>query len=218
MLKHEHILVFDFETTGLDARSCQIIEIGAVLLKKRVDQYEVLETLQLLVQTDEPLPPKITDITNITDEMLLRDGVTEQEAFNRLSALMLKEDTLLIAYNIQFDLQFLTALFHKYESKTYRIKHDILDAMAVYKDRNPYPHRLENAVAKYQVEVPNTHRALDDVMATLNVLVKMRAEKDNLGKYVNKIGYNKKYGVSGIVLPHVKYVAQAGGRNEIDNL
>ena len=57
------------------------------------------------------------------------------------------------------------------------ITNDVLDVMAVYKDRHPFPHRLESAVEKYQVEVPNTHRALDDVKATVIALTKMIAKE-----------------------------------------
>jgi hypothetical protein len=45
----------------------------------------------------------------------------------------------------------------------------------------------------------------------------MAEEKDNITHYVNKIGYNATYGLSGIKLPHVKYVSQKGGYREIEN-
>jgi len=44
----------------------------------------------------------------------------------------------------------------------------------------------------------------------------MNAELSNLKKYVNVIGYNAKYGVNGVRLPHVKYIAQKGGYREIE--
>jgi hypothetical protein len=49
------------------------------------------------------------------------------------------------------------------------------------------------------------------------VLKALQQEKSNIYHYVNKIGYNAKYGVSGERLPHVKYIAQYGGRLEIEN-
>lgn len=216
MLQHKKILLFDFETTGLYADRDQIIEIGAILLDKTESgQYQVVDELSTLVLADRPLPPKIIEITHITDEMLLRDGITQEEAFHRFFK-MYQEDTLLVAYNIQFDLSFLIHFFRKYWDSRYQFKNDILDVMAVYKDRHRYPHRLDQAVQTYGVEVPNTHRALDDIKATLEALKKMGQELDNLTKYVNVIGYNSTYGVSGIKLPHVKYIAQKGGYREIE--
>lgn len=218
MFNHDRILLFDFETTGLYAMRDQIIEIGAIVLEKVNGQYVMTNELQALVLADRPLPPKITDITHITDEMLLRDGISQEEACHKLLDLYRDEKTLLIAYNIQFDIGFLTALFRKYWQPTFWIKNDLLDVMAVYKDRHRYPHRLESAVAAYHIAEPNTHRALDDIKATLEVLNRMNADQPNIKHYVNKIGFNPKYNVSGIKLPHVTYVAQYGGRREIEKL
>lgn len=217
MLQHKKILLFDFETTGLSAESSQIIEIGAILLEKTESgKYQLINELSTLVLADGPLPSKIVEITHITDEMLLRDGITQEEAFHQFFK-MYSEDALLVAYNIQFDLSFLHQMFKRHWNPQYQIKNDILDVMAVYKDRHRFPHRLDQAVETYMVDVPNTHRALDDIKATLAALYKMGQEKDNLDKYVNVIGYNSKYGVSGLRLPHVKYVAQKGGYREIEN-
>jgi len=216
MLKHQKILLFDFETTGLSGERDQIIEIGAILLERVNDQYRVAEEMSALVLADRPLPEKIIEITHITDEMLLRDGITQETACHRLFNMYTDENTLLVAYNIQFDLSFITTLFKKYKDRNFTIKNDILDVMAIYKDRQRYPHRLDNAVSTYHIEIPNTHRALDDIKATLEVLKKMSQELDNIEKYVNVIGFNATYGVSGYRLPHVKYIAQKGGYREIE--
>ena len=216
MLKHQKILLFDFETTGLSGERDQIIEIGAILLERVNDQYRVAEEMSALVLADRPLPEKIIEITHITDEMLLREGIHQETACHRLFNMYKDENTLLVAYNIQFDLSFITSLFKKYKDRNFTIKNDILDVMAIYKDRQRYPHRLDNAVSTYHIEIPNTHRALDDIKATLEVLKKMSQELDNIEKYVNVIGFNATYGVSGYRLPHVKYIAQKGGYREIE--
>jgi DNA polymerase III subunit epsilon len=218
MFKHKKILVFDFETTGLDPFVCQVIEVGAILLEKN-DNHEFVEkeALSILVKAQGLLDPKITQITQITNQMLKEQGVEQEDACQRLLNLY-DDDTLLIAYNILFDLGFLQAMMRNYYEVNFKIKNDILDVMAVYKDRHSFPHRLDQAVAKYQIDIKNTHRALDDVRATYAVLKQMGIEKDNLEKYVNVIGYNAKYPIrKQIDLPKVKYVAQRGGFREIEN-
>lgn|SRR5690554_1923773 len=215
MLKHKEILVFDFETTGLSPINDEIIEIGAVKYELVNDSYVQTDELQLILKTDVLISPKITQITGITKEMQDIEGVSQEEGFQRLSALI-NSDTLLIAYNIQFDLGFLLNFYHKYYSRSYQIENDVLDVMAVYKDRHRFPHRLESAIATYQISIPNSHRALDDTKATFAVLKAMANEKDVIIKFVNVIGFNKKYGVSGPRLPHVTYVAQYGGFGEIE--
>ncbi|MBU1142167.1 MAG: hypothetical protein KKH92_00820, partial [Firmicutes bacterium] len=80
MLTHQRILLFDYETTGLSGQYDQIIEIGAIALERVNGQYKIVEELSTLVLADRPLPEKITEITKITDEMLLREGITQEEA------------------------------------------------------------------------------------------------------------------------------------------
>jgi len=218
MFKHKKILVFDFETTGLDPFSHQIIEVGAILFERNEsNMYVEKETLNDLVKVNHLLDPKIIQITNITNQMLKENGISQEEACQKLINLY-DDDTLLIAYNIMFDLGFLQTMIRNYHQVNYKIKNDILDVMAIYKDRHSYPHRLDQAVAKYQIEIRNTHRALDDVRATFAVLERMHLEKNNVEKYVNVIGFNAKYPIrKPMDLPKVKYVAQAGGRREIEN-
>ncbi len=56
----------DLETTGLNPKKERIIEIGAL----RVVEGEVLETFHTLVNPYRPLPPRIQELTGITDAML----------------------------------------------------------------------------------------------------------------------------------------------------
>lgn len=217
MLNKKEIVVFDFETTGLSASNNEILEIGAIRLVKEEEGFVVKDELSVILNTSEPIPAKITEITGITNEMQAEVGITQEEGFQRLNALI-SEDSLLIAYNIQFDLGFLQEFYRKYFDPSYKITNDILDVMAVYKDRNRYPHRLESAIKTYNVTLPNTHRALDDVKATFEVLRVMNNELGNIDKFVNVIGFNKKYGVSGPQLPYVRYIAQYGGYREIERL
>lgn len=217
MKNRKSILVFDFETTGLSPINNEILEIGAIRYENINGNLEEVDNLEFILNTDEAISPKITEITGITTAMQEEFGVSQQEGFQRLSSLI-DEDTLLIAYNIQFDLGFLTQLYRKNYDVKYEVKNDVLDVMAVYKDRHRFPHRLESAISTYQINLPNTHRALDDVKATYGVLEALAAERDTISKYINVVGFNNKYGVSGTRLPHVNYVAQYGGKLEIEKL
>ena len=114
----------------------------------------------------------------------------------------------MVAYNAQFDLWFLHYFLKQFGMERLLQNANFLDAMTVYKDRRPYPHKLENAVATYRVTTRNTHRALDDATATWELLEKMDAEEDDLSRYVNLFGYNPRYGVSGERFPGVTYLPQ----------
>ncbi|MFP4177974.1 MAG: PolC-type DNA polymerase III [Acholeplasmataceae bacterium] len=215
MLKHETILLFDFETTGLDPNREQIIEIGAIRMEKLDGKYVETGALDVLIDVGAALPAKITEITGITDAMLKEKGVSPEEAAAMIHALY-DEKALLVAYNLQFDVSFLRALFRRYLDPSFDIKNDILDVMCVYKDLHPYPHRLSSALEHYAIPAERSHRAIDDIRNTYRLLLRLsEVLKDDIGFYVNVIGFNPKYRVSGIMLPHVSYVPQRGGLKEV---
>jgi DNA polymerase III epsilon subunit-like protein len=86
----------------------------------------------------------------------------------------------------------------------------------VYKDRKPYPHKLCNAIEAYGLtgKVVNSHRAIDDVLATVAVMEAMAAQKDDLCHYINLFGYNPKYGIDGKPIGSVTYKSQSFSRGK----
>ena len=87
---------------------------------------------------------------------------------------------------------------------------DKLDLLTVYRDRHSYPHKLCSAIEQYGLsgKVCNSHRAVDDVIATVAVMEEMEKEKDDLECYVNLFGYNPKYGIEGKAIGSVTYKPQ----------
>lgn len=191
-LTYSKILVFDFETTGLSPMSESIIEIGAILYQKQDGKYVLEKEYNALIKQEKPITDFISNLTHITNGMLEKDGIDEEIAFREFDQ-MIDDDTLLVAYNLAFDIGFLLKLYQKYVFRNYSIPFDILDCMAVYKDRYPFPHRLESAATTFEIENENAHRASDDAKTTFEVLMKLQDLDDNLNLYVNVLGYNPKY-------------------------
>ena len=124
---------------------------------------------------------------------------------------MFRGNTLLLAYNAHFDLSFLFYLLMRSGDATILKGKDKLDLLTVYKDRKPYPHKLCNAIAAYNLsgKVVNSHRAIDDVLATVAVMEAMADELDDLDRYINLFGYNPKYGIDGKPIGSVTYKPQS---------
>lgn len=59
----DSFIVFDLETTGLNAKTEEIIEIGAIKFKKGSTNHE---TFQALIKPNKKIPKKIIEITGIT--------------------------------------------------------------------------------------------------------------------------------------------------------
>lgn len=208
------IVIIDFETTGFSSYKNQIIEIGA--LKCSLDNPDEYETYSALVKADDLLPQKIIEITHITDGMLKEKGIEQVDAAQALYQ-FIDEDAVVIGYNVMFDIGFLVALFKNYVSHTYSFNHDVIDVLTIFRDRHPYPHKLGDAVNFYDVETPSTHRALDDVIATYHVFLKMLKEKEKTYEtYFNTIGYNHKYGYRGLKFPQLEMFPQRNGMKDIE--
>lgn len=215
--KYAAVVFFDTETTGLDANACQIIELAAIRIEQTDrDTLRMVNTLDEFIRLPEgeKLPEKIRELTGITDEMLEADGITEAEAAAAFTD-MLRDDkgpVLLVAHNIQFDLLFTRSMLWRHTGGGEELFEaaDYLDTLTVYKDRRPYPHKLENAIVAYKLEgkVQNSHRAIDDVAALFEVCKAMDDERADLLEYVNIFGYNPKYGVGGPRIEGVTYWPQ----------
>ena len=117
---------------------------------------------------------------------------------------------MLLAYNAHFDLSFLFYMLLRDGDPAILQGKDKLDLLTVYKDRRSYPHRLCNAIEAYGLtgKVVNSHRAVDDVLATVEVMKAMEAERDDLLRYVNLFGYNPKYGIGGKPIGSITYKPQ----------
>lgn len=219
------ILIFDTETTGLNPHKDNIIEFGAVLVELIDGEYKIIKNVDYLIKQDKKLPSIIVQLTNITDEMLNKEGIFEEEAFMNISNLI-DNETLLVGYNLQFDMSFLNQLYRKYLGPTYVLKNNILDMFTVYRDFNDYPNKLVHAIEKYGLNTPNTHRANDDAAATLELMRVMPTKIKDLENidlkysyYINVIGQLQKYPIpENERLLNVEYITQGYGKKTIYNI
>ena len=182
--KYKAVVFFDTETTGLEAESCQIIELAAIRVEKTErGTLRMADSADVFVKLPEGerIPQKIVELTGITDEQLKNEGITEAEAAARFTELISGGRVLLVAHNAQFDLLFTAEMLRRHgNGGPEALKAaDYLDSLTVYKDRRAYPHKLANAILAYKLEdkVQNSHRAIDDVAALFEVCKAMDAER-----------------------------------------
>ena len=209
--KYDRLVLFDTETTGLQFARDEIIEFAAVVVEqvdgeaKVVREYDELVTLT----PGNTVPPMIQKLTGISTQDILDRGIPKAQVCADIAD-MFRGNTLLIAYNAHFDLSFLFYMLLRSGDPTALKGKDKLDLLTVYKDRRSYPHKLCNAIEAYGLsgKVVNSHRAVDDVLATVAVMEEMEKEKPDLLCYVNLFGYHPTYGIDGKPIGSVTYKPQ----------
>lgn len=209
--KYDRLVLFDTETTGLSFLRDEIIEFAAVVVENKDGQGVITQQYDQLVALSPGgfVPPRITQLTGISTQDLLEKGLPKTRICADI-ARMIQGNTLLLAYNAHFDLCFLYYLLLRHGDASILVGKDKLDLLTVYKDRRSYPHRLCNAIEAYGLsgQVVNSHRAVDDVIATVAVMKEMEKERDDLARYVNLFGYNPRYGINGKPIRSVTYRPQ----------
>ena len=209
--KYDRLVLFDTETTGLQYSRDEIIEFAAVVVERRNGVPTVVQEYDELIALSPGgfVPPKIEQLTGISTQDLREKGLPKTRVARDIGE-MLKGNTLLLAYNAHFDLSFLYYFLLRDGDPMILRGKDKLDLLTVYKDWKPYPHKLCSAIEAYGLtgKVVNSHRAVDDVLATVAVMEEMEKERDDLMCYVNLFGFNPKYGVEGKPIGSVTYKPQ----------
>ena len=188
--KYRRLLIFDTETNSLNPEpDGEILEFGAILLEKNEisNKFDIRKDINVLVKNKFPILN--SHIHHITEEMCDKEGISKEEFFSLLSDIFGDyDDTLIIAYNAPFDMKFIKAFMKEMDSK-YEVKNPTLDVLEIAKDRTGLRkgNKLCDMIIRYSIEnVQNSHRALDDVEATLEVMRAMWKEKPDLENYVKE--------------------------------
>lgn len=160
----ERFVIFDLETTGLDATKHEIIEIGAIRVNRDSINHE---TFQALIKPTKKVPHKITELTGITQEMLDKDGNPIEETLQEFSTFV--GDLRLVSFNAEFDMAFLNAASIKCGVKNFNnpVSCALKMARRAWPGRKSY--RLADIAKDGNLDSKDTHRALGDCQRALTV-------------------------------------------------
>lgn len=173
-LKDRRLVAVDVETTGLDPESDEIIEVAAVAFEPQREQIEYAS----LVKPTRPVPPQISCITGISQEML--DDAPDIETVLR-ELLPLLDGAVIVAHNAGFDLAFLM----KAASNCGMLPRwrEVIDTLELSRIALPTlrSHKLEVLVSHLGVERKRSHRALDDARAEVQLFFQLKRALAELG-------------------------------------
>lgn len=162
LLSDYPLVVFDFETTGLDPSHDRIIEVGAI----RIENFRPIKELSHLLSTSLPLSPKIQKLTGITPAMLVGKPAVAEVLPEFLEFI---DGAILVAHNADFDLAFLKA---ECQRNGIILNWPTMCSLKLARTLLPDLERknLDALAQYYDLEFESRHRSIGDVKVTIEVL------------------------------------------------
>ena len=162
--KEQTYVVFDIETTGLSAERDEITEIGAV----KIVNGEKADTFSQLINPGRPIPPNITQLTGISDDMVADQPMIEEVLPKFLEFC---SGATVVAHNAGFDTGFIR---QKAGRMGLGFHHKIADTLRLSRELYPQhrKHTLDAVAERLGVSLENHHRAVDDAAATAEIFLK----------------------------------------------
>ncbi len=163
-------VVVDVETTGGSPGAHRITEIGAV----KVRGGQILDQFQTLINPERFIPPFISRLTGITDDM-----VATAPTFSVIADELRRftEGAIFVAHNVRFDYNFIQKEFERVEMEFVRTQMCTCAGM-----RKSFPgiksYGLKNLSHHFQIKLDQHHRAMSDAKAATELLFLMTGHRE----------------------------------------
>ena len=197
-------VVFDLETTGFSAIKDKIIEIGAV----KVEGGKITDRFSTFVNPGVPIPFRITQLTGITDQMVMDAPGIETVLPQFLEFI---GEAALVAHNASFDVGFI-----EQNCRYQDITPDFTSVDTVAMARILLPtlskYKLNVVAGALHISLENHHRAVDDAGATAEIFVRFLEMLEEKGihdlAHLNHFGAQSKDMVRKLPSYHVIILAK----------
>lgn len=165
-LDQGNLIVFDVETTGVDTSQDEIIQIAAMRIDSAGNEIDRFE--RLLKNTKSV--GSSYNVHNFTDEELARDGFDKVQALEDF--VDYANGSVLVGHNVNFDINILKSELSRNNLCGLNFI-DYYDTLDIYRRFYPnlHNHKLEFLSNEFQTKVKPTHDAMDDILATSELLI-----------------------------------------------
>jgi len=165
LFDNARLVVFDTETTGLDTSNDDIVQIAAI---------EIIEgkpgrTFEVFINTDKDISES-EKIHNISKEYLDEHSVNKKSALSEF--LKFIDGDTVVAHNLEYDYDILNSNLFREGLDVVSDEIQLYDSIDITKRLYPNlpKYKLEFLLSTLNIEGDNSHNALDDVRATVNLL------------------------------------------------
>lgn len=158
--------VVDIETTGMNWKFCNILEVSSLKIRNK----KIVDEFSELINPHEPIPYFIRNLTGITNEMVC-NGSELEDVLIRFKDFL--KDDIIVGHNVNFDVDFLYDNFIKVLNEP--MKNNFVDTLRISRKLLPEleHHKLDNLTDYYNIKARDKHRALNDCILTNEVYIDM---------------------------------------------
>ena len=167
MSRFDSFVAIDLETTGLDSKINEIIELGAV----RYDNGLPADRFSMLVRPLSQIPAEITRLTGIAPAMVENAPAIETVVGQYLD--FIQDSEWVVGHNVSFDLGFLK--IHLENKRFQKLENNSLDTATLCRILFPrFPqYGLSHLLDYFAIKRGRAHRAADDAEATAALYTKL---------------------------------------------
>ncbi|MCS6998413.1 MAG: 3'-5' exonuclease [Aquificaceae bacterium] len=189
LLLESTFVSIDVEATGVDPAKSDIIEIACV----RVEGGIITDSFSTLINPGYPLPQRITELTGITNAMLVGKPQMEEVLPGFLRFV---RNSVLVAHRVEKDIAFIDKYYRRLYGKRFRPPHICTLNLAKNVLPNLKRYTLKDLADHLGVEYNRVHRAMDDAKTTAFVfleLLKILWNRLGIGEYLEVKKLSKGY-------------------------
>lgn len=161
-----NIVVFDVESTGVNVTSDEIIQIAAIKINNKG---KVIEKFEKFLKNSKSVASSMK-VHGFTDEFLEKNGEDKGKVLEEF--IEFSKDSVIVGHNVQYDINILNSELSRSNLSKAKYK-GFYDTLDIY--RRFYPklknHKLESLSAIFKTETKPSHDAMDDILATKDLLV-----------------------------------------------
>lgn len=171
-LENGNVVVFDVESTGINILEDEIVQISGVKINEKGT---ILDTFEKFIIPEKSVGDS-EKVHGFSDEFLRENGEEKQKVLEEFKEFI--KGNVLVGHNVVYDIGILNNELNRLEMRQAEFidYYDTLDISRRFYP-NLYNHKLETLSNLFETEVKSSHNAMDDVLATKDILINIVEEK-----------------------------------------
>lgn len=163
----DNVIVFDVESTGTNVTEDEIIQIAAIKINSKG---EVIDSFEKFLKNKKSVEGSYK-VHGFSDDFLREKGEDKEKVLKEF--VEFSKDSVIVGHNVQYDINILTSELsrNKLEGPEFKTFYDTLDIYRRFHTKLQN-YKLETLSKLFNTQNKPSHDAMDDILATKDLLVK----------------------------------------------